>query len=514
MLVFAFSHQTAHGPHWFYFNSDPDYFYLCDSITVAQFKVPDCVLHPGTPVTVLGAFVMRIVNLFIGKRPFIEDVLAQPERYLFWMNAALLYPLAGLSLYSGWRVMRSSGCYLPAFLLQLAPFLSFTVMDSLATFKPEPMQVWASLLLGMWLIVDACTPVSGEETEDSQRQLKRRAIGYGVLVGFGLAVKFTSIPYGLLPLLVLPFTRKVWITYGVACIGSFLFFVLPALPRWKWFYKNLVLVSSHSGLYGAGEEAKFDLNLYYTNSKQLLLEEPWFACVLGVSILAALVGFFVFKNRSAERSRALHFLAALTCIEIIHVILTAKQPAVRYLVPSYTLAGANFALMYQLFKKDGVACGWDAFKAGYGFVATLFAAWAITQSNEIRAKELQKTQARLAFCEKMEPEIKAGHMVFGHVASALENAVNLGNSGYSRSRYNKEVAAVYPALVFYQVPQHKFIKGIGYLSPQELADLCKAQPMKMLADADWAKLNCPPGFELKLIEKFTDESYFEIVEKK
>ena len=62
---------------------DPEYAYLFNGAIMADLK-PDIfyVDHPGTPLVVLIAVVMRVVHVFRGGEDMLTDFIKNPEIYL------------------------------------------------------------------------------------------------------------------------------------------------------------------------------------------------------------------------------------------------------------------------------------------------------------------------------------------------------------------------------------------------------------------------------------------------
>jgi len=94
--------KRAQGPYWLSFNSDPEYAYLLNSLNFAEGLPIGHVHHPGTPLQVVGACILKPFHFFRTGSALAEDVLKNPEVYLGFMNSILL-GLAIVAIFlAGW----------------------------------------------------------------------------------------------------------------------------------------------------------------------------------------------------------------------------------------------------------------------------------------------------------------------------------------------------------------------------------------------------------------------------
>ena len=121
--------KNSRGPYWSGSNYDPDYAYLMNALNVIEDLPIGHIDHPGTPVQIFIAIVMRCVhflrNNFVYDWPTLEtDVLTNPELYLqtvsyvFLIINALLLSTIGFTAY-----YKLKNVWL-GWLLQTAPFFS------------------------------------------------------------------------------------------------------------------------------------------------------------------------------------------------------------------------------------------------------------------------------------------------------------------------------------------------------------------------------------------------------
>ena len=82
--------KIAAGPFWLSQNSDPDYQYLLNSLNIAQGKGVGHTDHPGTPVQISGAILLKLSAPTAPVISLQENVLRYPEKYLNYFSNVLL----------------------------------------------------------------------------------------------------------------------------------------------------------------------------------------------------------------------------------------------------------------------------------------------------------------------------------------------------------------------------------------------------------------------------------------
>src|SRR4051812_23398923 len=84
MVVTTLRTGVAMGPSWVGMNHDPGLQYVLNSLNFATLRPVGHTAHPGTPVQIAGAVILRVVHLVAA--PAGEDlqahVLANPDLYL------------------------------------------------------------------------------------------------------------------------------------------------------------------------------------------------------------------------------------------------------------------------------------------------------------------------------------------------------------------------------------------------------------------------------------------------
>lgn len=340
-------------PFWQSFNLDPDYYYLLNGLMLVEMVPPTDISHPGTPVQVLVALVLRLMHPGLPAAGVVEAVLDHPEAHLV-MVTTVMYPLVGLGLFWLGRVfLKATGHLMPALLAQSAPFLSMIIPKFGLHPKPE-----AFLIIAVApLMAAALSAARAERVED------RHAIWLGLAIGFGMACKIHFIAMGLLPLFLLD-RRRLFLVLPLATLAGFLLFVSPALPSWQIFVDWWGRAALSSGAYGTGAATVIDTTRYPRAFFNLFASKLIFSAVF-LAGLAALAVYFRLRRRGlVEADPFARLLAGILLAQLATVVLIAKQSAAHYIVPAVMMTGPAMAALWvltaRMFPHRGHWRGWLA----------------------------------------------------------------------------------------------------------------------------------------------------------
>jgi len=337
LSIIFFRMQT--GPFWQWFNLDPSYPYLFGALRMADFSFGKMIEHPGTPLQLLGALLIKTSNLTLSSADMIRDVLSDPEKYLTGIShlTALLNALALFSLgVIGYGVTRS---LLPALLIQTGPFISKLVIRHAETVTPESLLVFATLVL-CCLMVRALRPGS----LDNHRLLY--AIGFGLVAAFGVATKLTFLPIALAPIFLLGTWRSLMI-YGASFTLFFILLLVPILPEWGVMFDWVSGLIFKSGFHGTGEVQPIDLSIY-PGKVYKLVSRPLFFLPILLSL------FFISKARREKKQGRpapkleTQALAGIITAQIAQILVIAKHATAFYMIPAFILVGLALFLLYRL----------------------------------------------------------------------------------------------------------------------------------------------------------------------
>lgn len=319
-------------PFWLWYSFDPDYYYLLNALMLAVGEAPADVFHPGTPVQMVGATVLRLLHPGLGADALIDAVLTDPETHLRRFTDALFLLILLSGALAGLSAFKTFGRLLPALFVQAAPFLSMVILKYAVHAKPEPLTIVATYLLS----IAALKALRDDENET------KLAIAFGAAIAFGTAVKITFAPLAVLPLLRLR-SAKLWAIYATAGAFAFLLFTLPALGQYEIYLPYFQKVFLGSGAYGNGPATIINPSEYPKAFFRLFASKlPMLATLLAA--LAVLVAC----RRNAAQKHGWRLLAGLCLAQVAQVAMAAKQPSAHYVIPAILLTGLALALVWRL----------------------------------------------------------------------------------------------------------------------------------------------------------------------
>ncbi len=437
------------GPFWVGTNYDPDCLYLFASLNIANLMGPGFVAHPGTPLQLFGALVLAVTHLVAGSGSLVTDVLTRTQLFMNALSYSLMGLIVLVLVFAGAVVLRRTGNLTIALLVQLSPLLSVHCFSRVPRVMPETFLLGVSILLGA--IVLAYVYRTDLENEGLFPEV------FGLLVGIAIATKINAIPLALLPLFVMRSPRIMLRYAGTACV-SFFVCILPVIlgGHWRAFGNWLGSIVFHTGLYGMGSQGLIDPTLYVESAEKLLLNGP---TLIAVFLLSVGTLFWSRKREGESNSpKRLNLLRrslfAAICVQTLQVLLVAKHPASRYLVPALGLMGMNLALM------AGIVC-----ENKGRFAKSFSSLLAVTVSASILAFQVPQliwlTRAlngHVASQMHTVQEVKHRNnsvVVFSYGGSSVPLALFVGD-GESGSRHRSVIAKMYPDFKYYPCGEDVF----------------------------------------------------------
>ncbi len=330
-----FAARAASLPFWQAFNLDPDYYYLLNGLRIVEGLAPTDVSHPGTPMQVLIAVVIRALHPLAPTASVVDAVLADPEGHLV-AATTVIYLMVGASLWLLGRAAYAWGGLVPALLAQSSPFLQAIIVKMALHPKPEPFLVIA--VAGLAAASFAALRSGGRGNGP--------ALWAGVAMGFGVATKIHFVALGVVPLLLFD-SRRLGL-YLAACAGSLLLFVAPMLPSldiWLGWMHRVIL---GAGAYGAGAETVIDPHRY-PHAVLRLFSARWFFTGGVILSLLTLAAYVRLRRRSLlPADPAVRLLIGTLLGQVVSVLLIAKQPAPHYVIPAMLLTGPQMAVLWTM----------------------------------------------------------------------------------------------------------------------------------------------------------------------
>ncbi len=338
-LILSFLFRFASGPFWQY--ADPSYIYLFNAFQIIKGHPPTDISHPGTPLQLLIAFIIRILNLGQSPAAAVDHVLVNPEYYLRAVYAFLVFSSFLTSVILGNYIYRQTKDVLAVFLVQLTGLFfillpsfnsgTFPVLPVIANVSPEPLFISIMNLFSLFLLK---LYFSDKKSGDL-----RHILLLAFVCGLGLATKLNFLFVLISALMLVPIRKK--ILFILVFVLSFVFFTLPIVAKYPQLFSWIGNMIGHSGRYGMGDEKLIDWNSFFLFFK-LMLRFYWFYiyAALGLWAWSSVSLLINHKNRNAR------FIWGLTFCALLHFLATAKYFSFHYLLPGFGLFGPIFLLFY------------------------------------------------------------------------------------------------------------------------------------------------------------------------
>ena len=327
-------------------NVDPEYFHLYNGIAIANGNLAvGYTAHPGTPLQYMIAVSARIIHIFQGNDDFIKDFIDNPEKYI---HAANLFQnlLTTIVLFFGtiyiFRITRS---IIVGLIFQLIPLGNYTLIGLTSRILPETFMVLPLLfifLLSLKYIF----------TDSISYNIKSNFLLWGIVIGFGIAIKLSFIPVILFPLIAIKSSWKNKILYSLYLFLSVIIFAYPIIVNFREFFNWVFSLFIHSGMYGHGEKNVVDLSNIAPNFSYMYHDDKILFLVMLLSVLSVFLLFF--KNKITNYTRAIKIAMAIIASNVtilFAIALTLKNFKFYYFMPFYTfkffLIILIFLLIYQ-----------------------------------------------------------------------------------------------------------------------------------------------------------------------
>lgn len=480
-LVASFWARSQGGPAWLWFNLDPDYFYLLDSLNIINLTTPGHVYHPGTTVQWLGALILKIAHWGASAGAITAKVLADPESSLRLMSTVFVL-INGIAAWALGAVgLRVFGGVLAAWFLQMAPFISMVILKHGYHVKPE------ALLLATAMMLAAVSVLSLSPGLLARRRW-RFAVGFGVIAGFGVATKITAFPVFLLPVFVLAGARdgfwggvKAVALYAAVALAALVVFTLPAVGAYDVFFDWMVTVFQGNSAYG-GTVPSADLTAYPLQVLKLF-KRPAFHVVFILSIVTVV---FAVRRRNdiepAASAAEVRLLAGITVSQLAHVLLVAKQANAIYLIPSFVLIPLAFVLVWRL---GGALL---ARPLGPG-VAVLLAALVLAQGFGVSKLAREQAEKRDGAVSLDMERFGGCARVYSYAASSKSYALMLGDY-VTGGRFAGRLAALGAGNDYWLEhwwDQRRMVFR-DWRGPEDMAGVLKRYPCVAYRATDWPTL--------------------------
>jgi len=341
-LLFIFMLFRVAEIHFFYQGwIDPVYAYLINGLTFAlgsnDIGHTD---HPGTPLQLFCALLIRLYAWTRGSNDLATDVLKNPESYLRVISIALISINCILLWMLGFFSFKNLKNRNMAVAVQLIPLLSFQVVNFMAAVACESVITLLSFAIAACIILYDC------RTEGRSKLL----IVIALLSALAVSTKIST-----LCILIIPFLffekLKSKASYLLLSLLLIIVFISPVFDKLANFTSFLAKIATHSGSYGSGEAKLFDGAIFFRSLQMIVSQELYFTLHL---LLLPIGWVFITKRKIKGSLKRLYI--AITLATVFQVLIVARHYSFHYLMPVFSLFMPLHGYFWiQLFREKIVA---------------------------------------------------------------------------------------------------------------------------------------------------------------
>ena len=457
-LVIGFSFdRTKYG-------TDPESAYLFNGLNVAMSEPVGQYDHPGITVHFYNAAVISVIHfLRFNNTDLQTDVLVNSEYYIEVLRKSFIVLNTLMLLLMGFVTLSVLKNVWLAVALQLAPFLSTTLMEELSTkIAPEQLLFSSSLLL----IILVLKYYSAENKEN-----KWFAIAFGLLGGFGLATKFTFLPLLIVPFVILyGYWNK--ILYLLSMIPSFILFTLPAAHDYKLMFQWFLSIANHTGIYGQGGNGIIDPAEYVQSLVKISFANKNMLFAVFASLVFLIVTFIKWKHRKESvKTIETTIILALFLALAGSILMVAKHYYNNhYLFPALTLTGLVFVFIYLGIERKWQNISTLILKYSPSALVVVFLVLAFINKPYLAlAYEgyLQSNKSTNETLARIEKDYPAYVKAYYYPGSFNQFAQLRWGNVYAKQLHTEKLMELYPEGLFYDIRDNSFKFWETTIPPQE-----------------------------------------------
>jgi hypothetical protein len=364
----------AKGPQWLPYTFENPYNYLFNSLLLLEGRAPTAIEHPGTTTQVFGAVILRASSLQ-SNHDLIASVLRDPEKYISVLHSALLIFTVLTLWIAPWLTALALKDYVVGVLIQ-APSLFYSVLIFYGIlFGPDLMVVPFSIVAVCCCILsvipsEALTRrtilfgISDESSSTRLAQIPLLATLAGLVCAVGVATKLTFFPLLLVSLLCCR-SKKNLLAFTLAFGFGLAFALLPIYSQLLRFGTWALNLGIHSGKYDSGAVGLPQANVYLTSLLTLVQTEPLVIIIPITSTVVVIAFAFLLRKQSLTHAINWQTSLALFGIQVISLLLIAKESGVHYLIPLSLTTGLSLVFLLRAIR----SAGRSAFERALGWIA-------------------------------------------------------------------------------------------------------------------------------------------------
>lgn len=434
------------GPHYLSENLDPDYPYLVNSLAVRLGKIPGHWDHPGSTLQAVGGLTVLALTVGVPEDDVAYRVLGDSEWYAWIISIALIILYSIGVAYAGIIVWRATREPYSVILFQSLPFAAFSTWSALPKLSPDIL----TMVLGMILMAKV-SPLFLRENESIPEEMPTQSVWLvGILVGLILTTKITGLSLAVIPLLIYRKSKRHLTRFLLATALSALAILLLVQQKeiihfFRYFAGWLWRLALHRGKYGSGDMGVPTVGELAGSLWQVVLSMPFIALVF---LLMTGFLFWGFQKKQGFQGKPVwRLFVSLMVVTCIQVLVVAKHPGDRYLIPQFACLALAFLVFLNLVFR---ACRISPYRQKCTYravtcvVLVIFLSgplyMALDRQSGITISESKKMDAKMA-------ELGCREVLF-YRATSVRYALAFGNS-YSRLQFSDPLDRLYPNYVGY-----------------------------------------------------------------
>lgn len=340
LFALAYILKEIHGPYylWWY---DQSYAYLVNSLNITQLKEVGGVAHPGTPLQILGALIMKIKFYAEGGNfDLVKDVFYNSESYLLLFHTILILINSIALFILGIITYRYTNNLFQSLILQLSPFTAFFIYYGLLIVSSEQFLILTSICL-----ISLSVFYLYNNNNDDKPSWKLIIIS-SFICGIGLASKLNFFPLLFIPLIII---RGIKYKFLFCMLVSFIFiiFMIPLLSQYEKLLGWVKDLFIHNGQSAYAQPVAFNLQSFINNIFTIFSEDLYFMFAYLITLISLVISIII-KNDTGNPLiiRAKILLSGIFISFNVQLILVAKYYTQYFMIPSLMLS--NLSLLVSI----------------------------------------------------------------------------------------------------------------------------------------------------------------------
>lgn len=280
--------------------------------------------HPGTPVQLLTGLIIKLTHILTGQGTLNDSVIGSPELYIKVCSVVTIATFLLIMYYIPLYVYKNSGNILQSFIFQLVPFSSYSSIHHMSILKPESFTVILLFAFYGYIWVKCIKEVNEKNNYTSTKEF---IIASSLFCAFLITTKIINIPFIIIPLFLINKWYKKISFFFLTCLFAGLI-TFPIWDNYEHIYNWVCKLSTHSGMYGSGQDNFVNWRAFRENLTLIFSIESFFT--IGLVLCFFFMIFFLLKR--PHNKVLLKLMLSLFIVIFLQVSLASKHFAYHYIL--------------------------------------------------------------------------------------------------------------------------------------------------------------------------------------